>query len=139
MKEEDELRALWVQLVYLTLGTVRHSSDDLTCVNTVDESISNKYDCLVKGVVQCIEKETAKGKEPLINTLTDVSKSVGKDVDFSELETLARKDLVQNAIIDQSAKLIGLTMKVLEEEKFCFESGGQGTPPRPSIPGAYSD
>ena len=137
MKEEDELRALWVQLVYLTLGTVRHSSDDLNCVNTVHESIVNKYDCLVKGVVQYIEKESAKGNEPRINSLQDISKSV--ELDISDLEKLAKEDLVQKAIIDQSAKLIGLTMKVLEEEKFCFESGGQGTPPRPSIPGAYSD
>lgn len=137
MEEEENLRSLWVNLVYLTLGVVKHSSDDLTVVDTIDESTTSKYTMLVSSVVKAIKKSNDENINRKITSLSDVTQILGDDDDSIEISELQSSDAMQNAILGQSIKLIGLTMTVLEEEQICFESGGQGTPPRPPIPGAF--
>jgi len=137
MKEEEDLRTLWVNLVYFALGTMKHSSDDATILDTIDENTSSKFGMLVSGVVQSTKKTGIDNTKLKIQSLSDIVKILGGDIDFSELESSAGNDPAQNAIISQSIKLVGLTMTVLEEEQICFEGGGQGTPPRPPIPGAF--
>lgn len=75
---------------------------------------------------------------------------VSKDVPLSELslddilsedENLLKfvgSDPMKKALIKHAMRLVYMTLVVIDEERRCFEEGGQGSPPaRPYIPGAF--
>ena len=123
LPEEEELRHLWVCLVYLTLAQVSHPAKGADVGDSVGVELREKYSPLVAGVVSAYTQ--------------------GRALPSLELSEFLQPpaDAVEKAVLSQSMRLIFLALVVLEEEGKGVPIKPPGTapskagPPQPYIPG----
>jgi hypothetical protein len=118
MKEEEQLRSTWIQMVYLVLDHVGYNGTQPMEEGIVSSQVQEKY----AAVIPILEE--MKG-EKLQATL--IFEKLGMDPSQIPLE---------GALFLQTLKVGSLTFVVLEEEAQCI---ADKTPlkPRPPIPGAF--
>lgn len=122
MAEEIILRNTWIQVVYLTLSSLGHSSKGDSSFD-IDSEVSSQY-------------------EPFVATLKE-QREAGNQL---EIESILKQfsgldgDPMKTAIASQSLRAMWLTLTVLEEEERCnTDFARQDAPMKPPIPGAFDE
>lgn len=131
MREELDLRTVWLSLVYLALGKVQHPSEASALVGaSVPADIRQKFECFVSDVVDA----RADGASLPSLKLEDMLRRADAD-ELAALSTMER------AILGQAMRVVFLTITVLEETEAAGGSkpnkGKNPDPPGPFIPGTF--
>ena len=116
MKEEEELRYTWYNLVYSTLATVGHPSRNPSIQESIPQDIEDTYREAVEKVALANKEGRSVPVEELVEDL---------DPSLSQLE---------RAVRSQSLRVVALTTIVLSESA---ESRAGMAPPTPPIEGAF--
>ena len=120
--DEIELRSVWISLTYLTLELVHHRPD-CTLGESVPPEYRQKFNTFVYDVVNA-------HKSGFTLQSLKLEELMRRDADSPPLE------MIEEAIMSQSMRLVFLTLEVLKEEEEASGNGNGNTPPRPPIPGA---
>jgi hypothetical protein len=123
MDEEKGLRSTWIDLVYLTLHTVHDQTNNERVGLSVDKKVTERFGELVRGTVEAKSEQLDEGTEDL--HMDDIMHMYGTTV----------TDPVERALFVQGAKVVLLTLTVMEEEKLANDEDGSIMPPKPPIPG----
>lgn len=123
MDEEKGLRSTWIDLVYLTLHTVHDQTNNERVGFSVDKKVTERFGDLVRGTVEAKSEQLDEGTEDL--QMDDIMNMYGTTV----------TDPMERALFVQGAKVVLLTLKVMEEEKLANDEDGSIMPPKPPIPG----
>mmetsp|Transcript_40435 Transcript_40435/g.59117 ORF Transcript_40435/g.59117 Transcript_40435/m.59117 type:complete len:334 (-) Transcript_40435:530-1531(-) len=154
MKEEEELRAVWVQLIYLTLKEVGHESmegEEVLPGDSVSTDVQTKYEEVVRAVVkETLNQRNSDNKQPQKSAQnvplgsSPLIKLEDLPADTQQSINDSFQDPMSKALLAQNIRVIGVTLAVLEEEERCFGEGmgggsasSGGSPPKPAIPGAF--
>ena len=124
MQEEEDLRTIWIELVYLTAQDVQYRQ---TIVQDAEMWPHEQDDALTiyKAMLPRLRKRHAEGNET-------GPRFQAQEITSENMDILgdATKDPTQKALLLQNLRVIWMTLTVMEEEKLAANTD----PPAPPIP-----
>ena len=135
MQEEEDLRRLWIQLVYFIAKQVDYRSavvQDAILFNELDEQA---LDPVYVSMLPCLQEMHSQG-DTLGGPKFNAQSVLEKNSDL--LSSSQMNNAMQKALLLQNLRVMWMTLTVLEEERQCMSDKQpeqqEGMPPPPPIP-----
>lgn len=134
MKEEEDLRSIWIKLVYLTANHVQYRKAVVQDTPLLKSLFDNDND----DDNDSVDWKVYQSMLPRLLEKHSEGNETGPRFQAQEILTQnahflpATQDAMQKALLLQNLRLIWITLTVMEEEKLCISSDQD--PPAPPIP-----